>query len=372
MIPTPDALPLPAPSFALKFLLLFGFLLHLIPMNVVLGGNLVVLATLVFGRGRPEGNLCRMGRDLSKVLPTFVSWAVTFGIVPLLFLQVLYGQAFYSSTILIGWYWFSIIPALIFAYYMAYLLREKWERLGAFGPLLSLIVCCAFIGIAYLWTTNISLIMAPAKWAGHYFANPKGTTLFRGESQLLPRYLHFVTGAIAVSGIATAMLGWIESRQDAEYGGYVVAAGSKIFVGATMVQAVTGIVFLLSLRPETRALFLGGSATATGLFAVGLTAAFGATGILLAATMNRKGSTLWTGAALAIVTLCCMVGMRQIARESYLRGLVEPDRFHVSTQWPMLILFGILLAWGIYMLIWLAGMYAAGAMKGTTIPGDSE
>ena len=49
---------------------------------------------------------------------------------PLLFLQTLMGQFFFTSSILMGWGWFSVVVVLIFAYYGTYLQSFQREKLG--------------------------------------------------------------------------------------------------------------------------------------------------------------------------------------------------------------------------------------------------
>jgi len=49
-------------------------------------------------------------------IPSTFALGVTFGIAPLLFVQVLYGNLIYSSSILMGVFWLLIIPFIIIAY----------------------------------------------------------------------------------------------------------------------------------------------------------------------------------------------------------------------------------------------------------------
>ena len=348
MIPTPDEIAMPAPAAVFKILLVLTFLLHVIPMNVVLGGNIVVLTGLF--RGREGSNLRRMAHDLAKILPVFVSWAVTFGVAPLLFLQVLYGQAFYTSSILIGWYWLSVIGLIIVAYYFAYILRNKWDRLGKRAPLLSLIICALFCFVAFLWTTNVTLHMLPEVWKDHYLANPFGSSLFTGDAQITPRLLHFVIGALAVTGMAIAVVGWRKSRHDADYGQYLIKAGSRIFLAATVVQIGIGLWFLFSLPDAMMEIFLGGDSVATIMFMGGATAGAGALAAFGRAAVKGRMRSVWAGIAMAVVTLAGMLVMRQILREAYLEGPghIQPEQMEVSPQWGAIIMFTVCFVWGIY------------------------
>ena len=127
ILPQADVLPLPAPAALLHFLMTFTWLLHLLAMNALLGGLLITLWLRL--KGGTE-NLAMADR-LAKVTPSLVAAAVTLGVAPLLFIQVLFGQFIFTSSILMGWGWFSIVIVLIFAYYGTYLQSFMGEKLGA-------------------------------------------------------------------------------------------------------------------------------------------------------------------------------------------------------------------------------------------------
>ena len=50
-----------------------------------------------------------------------VAATVTLGVAPLLFVQELFGRVFFTSSILMAWFWLAIIALLIPAYYGVYL-----------------------------------------------------------------------------------------------------------------------------------------------------------------------------------------------------------------------------------------------------------
>ena len=53
-------------------------------------------------------------------LPMVMAFVINLGIPPLLFSQVLYGRAFYTSSVLIGAYWIAVILLLMASYYGLY------------------------------------------------------------------------------------------------------------------------------------------------------------------------------------------------------------------------------------------------------------
>ena len=80
LIPTPDFLPVPWPWF--KVLLVLTFVLHLLLMNLMLGGSLLTL----FGRRR-EGV-----PPPARGIPTLIALPINMGVPPLLFVQVLFAD----------------------------------------------------------------------------------------------------------------------------------------------------------------------------------------------------------------------------------------------------------------------------------------
>jgi hypothetical protein len=53
---------------------------------------------------------------------------------------------------------------------------------------------------------------------GAYFRNPGGTLLNAGSAPVWPRYLHFVTGGLAMRGLFVALYGRFKGRRDWELG----------------------------------------------------------------------------------------------------------------------------------------------------------
>ena len=49
---------------------------------------------------------------------------------PLLFVQVLYGRLFLTSSVLMAWWWLAVVPLVILAYSGAYLLAFRGKALG--------------------------------------------------------------------------------------------------------------------------------------------------------------------------------------------------------------------------------------------------
>ena len=97
LIPTPDALPLAWPW--LKAMLIPCFVAHLLFMNALVGSSLIGWVQT----WRPEGPGQEAVRGIAGRIPFYMAFAINFGVAALLFLQVLYGNFFYTSSILNIW-----------------------------------------------------------------------------------------------------------------------------------------------------------------------------------------------------------------------------------------------------------------------------
>jgi len=158
----PDPMALPAPAGLLVFLFGLTFVLHL-------GCLGLLVATLWAKAGAEWGRQSRYDPErLHRAGVMGFSMTITAGVAPLLFVQVLYGKYFYSSSITIGFPWLAIVAYLLVGFYALYLSRWRWDK--ADGPsasgkaLLILAMLMVFaIGFTYSWNHLQSLAAKP--WA---------------------------------------------------------------------------------------------------------------------------------------------------------------------------------------------------------------
>lgn len=334
-IPTVDPLPLPAPVWLLQFLLVFTFILHVIPMNLVLGGS--IAAAFSLWRGQET-----LARKLLKMLPVATALTITLGIAPLLFLQVLYGQFFYSSAILLAVPWLLVVPLLIAAYYGFY-----YNALTT-GPLTGRNVAVAFLStaivltIGFIYSNNMTLMLAPERWRQFTdSASTFGTALNVTEHTLVPRYLHMVFGALAVTGMFIALRGHTK-------------IGVLQFAIATLLNIGIGLWFLFSLPENIRALFLGGSVVHTthlwGAVGVALVALMLA---LLAVNSAKPRPLLISASASLFLTIVLMAAVRHFVRNAYLKPHLDLAMLPVKPMWDVFALFAVLLVAGLAVVAWM-------------------
>lgn len=368
MVPTLDPNPLPAPYWLFKLLLLVTFFLHIVAMNFMLGGAFLAVVARFTSRGKEYRN--RIFLDLSKKIPVFLAATITLGIAPLLFVQVLYGQYFYTSTILIAWPWFLVLVLLVAAYYGFYYVAYNGQRRpGPAGIVLLLSVAMVLL-IAFIYSNNVTLMQTPTHWAAKYFASPAGWSNNLSDPTLIPRYLHFVTSAIAVGGILLVLLALVRWNNDREYAGYLFQFGGKAFLYATMAQFVIGLWFLVSIPRDLRMLFMGDSPLASILFGIGILGTVAAI-FLMSDALRKQNIRLAAYGVSAILTvvILTMVLMRDILRNAYLEPYFHPHTFAVKTQWTVLPVFLMLFLAGVG--LWLLMLQRYGLFSATPPPTES-
>jgi hypothetical protein len=234
---------------------------------------------------------------------------------------------------------------LIIAYYAAYLYDFRFATLGKRGPLPIALTLVGFLGIAFIYTNNNTLMLEPQRWVA-YFSNPGGTMLNTGSAATWPRYLHFMTGGFAVGGLFVALFGRFKERRNPPLGARAVELGMNLFTTLTLLQIVVGFWFFIALPRAVMLLFLGGSVTATALLAVGLTLALAA----LAAGFKRSVAL---SAVLTIPLVFVMAFMRDAVRTGYLKPFFTPDTLKVAPDYSPLLMFFITLMVGIVTVVWM-------------------
>jgi hypothetical protein len=189
LLPSFDPLGLPAPLWILFGLKVFGFWVHLFFMNLWFAGLLVGLAL-----ARGDGPWAEPGRRLVYATPIFVALGVNAGVVPLLFLQVLYPQFFYTSTILQAWAWLTIIPVMIVAYYgiYVYVLGRKGSRDAWWVHAAGWTAAILFLAIGVMFATQMQFMTTVDRWAEMATPAAGGTIAAMGVALGAPAFQRLV------------------------------------------------------------------------------------------------------------------------------------------------------------------------------------
>jgi len=352
ILPVPDVLPLPAPAILLQLLLQLTWLLHVLAMNAMLGGILLTVWHRLRATGTDDPRSA-LADTLARTTPSLVATTVTLGVAPLLFLQVLMGQYFFTSSVLMGWSWFSIIIVLIAAYYGTYLQSFKGPRLGSARLPLLVLTALGFLWIGFMFSNNTNLMLQVRQWSTLYFADARGLHLSVGHAMLAPRYVHMVLGAVAIAGLMLAWWGRIRLVRRDPSGGLMQTSGLSAFTWFTLANSLVGLWYFMAVDRPVRRLFMGGDAMATGLLMIGLVLAV--VMIVLAWRMKRATTParLMPLTAFTLVQMLTMISLRDIVRRGSLIEWYRPEAFEVQTQVLNLALFVVLLVVGIGTLVWM-------------------
>ncbi len=367
LIPALDPNPLPAPYWLFKVLLIVTFFLHILAMNFLVGGAFLAL----LAKRTKREHSARIFSDVAKKLPSFLPATITIGIAPLLFLQVIYGQFFYTSTIIMGWPWLLVLALLTVAYYGFYYASFKRAEFPERASNTMLISFLMVFAIGFLYSNMATLTQSPARWAAKYFANPTGWHLNLGDPTLVPRYLHFFIAAIAVGGLLLAFIGIANWQRDNAYARAILTFGGKAFMFATMAQYLVGFWFFIALPREQRLLFMGGSVVASVLFAISFAGGL-ATIFLMSAGLRKEDPrrATYTVSALTGVVVLAMIIARDLLRDSYLHPYYHPEQFASRTQWSVLPLFLLLFLGGVALWLVMLKRYFAAPSAARTASAD--
>jgi len=268
-LPALDPMPIPGPPWLFHLLWLVTFAVHVVGVNVVLGSSILgTFASLDSDRafGRPVARL------FAEVNTWAISLTITFGVAPLLFLQVLYGRLFYSATVILAPAWLGLLLLLMAAYYLTY--AAKFRLRAGKGAALPLgVSALLFLAIAAIQVVVHLLSVQPGRWEAA-LASPWAAFADRA---FLPRFLHFVLAGVTLAAILLAWLAVRRPPAEAERAAAAARAswGTKIALLATLLQLVVGLWLTISVPRDVLLGLMRGGAATMAPFTLGIAAGFG-------------------------------------------------------------------------------------------------
>jgi cytochrome c len=196
-LPRDIPLSLPADNILLQALLVMLFLIHILFVNLMVGGAWLALIMEIVGRKRADFD--QLAQEITKTITVNKSLAVVLGVGPLLAINVLYTVYFYSANALTGSAWISIVPLVVAAFLVSYAHKYSWHRLAHVKDLhiaLSALAAVLFALIPLIFLTNVNLMLFPERWLQvHGFLSSLGLP------NVLPRYLHFMLASVAITAL---------------------------------------------------------------------------------------------------------------------------------------------------------------------------
>jgi cytochrome c len=205
-VPRDIPLPLPLPEWLLVFVLVVSFLLHILFVNLMVGGSILTLWAEI--KGLKDKKYDRLAREIANTITVNKSLAVVIGVAPLLSINTLYTLFFYSANSLTGTLWISIVPLVSIAFLLLYFHKYSWEKYRdkkRFHIWLNGIAVLLFLFVPFIFLTNINLMLFPGKWG-----SIRGFFSAMFLANVLPRYLHFLCASLAVTGL---FLFWYMKRK---------------------------------------------------------------------------------------------------------------------------------------------------------------
>jgi len=327
-----DPFGVPFFPWVFQLLLVLTFALHIIFVNLVIGG----LALAVYNHYKGGDFNLRLSRALARASTVNISLAMVLGVAPLLFVQVIYDPFWYVSNTLSAWWAMAFLLLVVLGFLSAYVFylkrRQPGQGFGGCG-----ILALFFLLVAGFILSALSLqALVPDQWLLWYTANgglaTTGSGLYRFEAG---RFSHFIVPAFINIGIFMMLYAWYfrpRTDVDGKYLDWVAQSGAKLAKVATMVQVLVGFWWLLALPAELQFMtnpFLWGGA----LLGVGL----------LVGLMKAEVAPERYALPLALFSLVAVLGMgsaREVLRMAYLQVFeYSIYDYPTSIDWGSTVLF---------------------------------
>ena len=293
-----------------------------------------------------------------------MTFVINLGVPPLLFAQVLYGRALYTSSVLIGVYWIALIPTLMLVYWLLYKFSARLEA-GKSAWWIGLSAWLLAGGVARMLSTNMTLMLRPEAWRAMYSASAMGAYLPTGDPTLEPRWLLMMAGGLVIGGLWLVYLAG-RSTFTAEEKKYVAGLGGKVAAGFGLVYLAAGL-WAANVQPDAVKAGLAGHALYPAYKFAGF-AGYGWIALVVVAIMVgaiagfgkiSAGWLSWAGVLTAVLLEIMLTIYRDGVRDVTLfsKGYDVWDRV-VVTNWSVVGLFLVLFVAGLGVVGWLVSVVA--------------
>lgn len=302
------ALDLPTENLLYLVLYLVTLVLHVVAMNYVVGGAMVLAGAAVY---RLVGNYCDATRSIVAVikdwLPLALGVTITLGVAPILFVQMLYKHAFYTANLLLFHRWMAILPVLIVAFYLLYLQKSEWleRRAQVVRAAVAVGVLAMFLFVAWSWSENHLLSLASQQqWTEHYAQG----RMWYLTSETFPRLSLWMIGSLATLSVIVA---W-QLRSQAS--STTVHRLALIGLCGAIGSVVAAGWYWLALPGAVRTA-IGESANLVVVIVGGLgLAAFVAAWVQMARSGRMEARLLWLATVGLAIAIPCATLLREVRR----------------------------------------------------------
>jgi hypothetical protein len=354
LFPLPDPIPLPAPVWLFKALHSVTMVLHFTAMHFLVGGLLVATVWSLWARSRPYSLSGQAAGEISHRLPVVMAYVINLGVPPLLFTQVLYGRALYTSSVLIGVYWISVVFMVMFSYFLLYQMSARADRGAAFGWL-GLVATIVVFKIGHIYSSNMTLMLRPQDWSAMYAADPLGTVLNTSDPTTLPRWVFMMVGSLGVGGIGLMLIA-MRPQTDYAIKNFLYLWGGLLLSTCTLVQAACAA-WVISVQPAP--VYAGLLAQPVYQYAVWCWLALAALMVLIGAVavVGRKASlgVVLAASLTGFLNLLAMALVRDGIRDLSLAEYgFDVWAQAVNTNWSTVAAFLLLFVVAVVMVSWMA------------------
>lgn len=330
----PDYNFLSAPLWLITTLHIVTLSLHFLAMNFLVGGIVVVLWGKFANRWDDP-----VVKQFIRWFPTAMAATVTFGVAPLLFVQLTYHQQVYSASIISGWFWLAIVAAVIIAYYFLY--SASFHK-GGNSPHRGLFLTIALVFLIYVsfaYSSIFALAENPDQMKELYAANQSGTTINPYAGDYIFRWLHMVFGAITVGGF---FVGWIGRDHEPAY-----QAGRTWFLWGMAAASIFGLAYIFTMG-EYLVPYMRTPAVWVLLIAI----------VLSVGSLHFFFKRRFMPAALMVfLSLVGMVINRHYVRVIKLDEYWDPSTMPVQPAWSIFVVFLICFVLALAAIWWMVQMY---------------
>lgn len=248
----PFPLNLPGPTAFYLVLYLTTLVVHVVFMNYVLAGTayLAVCSLIPAASADQKPGEHPFSALLRDWMPFILSAAITAGIAPLLFLQILYQRSYYTANLLLFHRWMIILPVLIVGFYLLYLLKSRLTERSvvllrtAVG--IAAFVCFAFV--AWSWTENHLLSLAESAWPEQYAS---GRLTYRSP-ELFPRLALWFSGAFPTMALCVSGQVWYLRSRGLPVANQAVLRCARIAMAGLVVAAICAVWYAFALPNDVR------------------------------------------------------------------------------------------------------------------------
>ena len=360
--PAVDPIPLPAPIWLLKLLHIVTLALHFVAVEMLLGGLLLAVLLSLF-RSSPASLVT--ARALARRLTVVMTYVINLAVPPLLFSQVLYGRALYTSSVLIGLYWIAVIGLLMLTYWLLYRFTARLEA-DKSAWWIGLIAWLLAGSIARLLSTNMTLMLRPEVWRQMYSASAMGAYLPTGDPTLEPRWLLMMAGGLFIGGLWLVYLAG-RSTFTADEKRFLAGLGGKVAALFGVVYLAAGL-WAASMQPAVVKSMLATPPAGYEFYKYFGFAGYGWLALVVVAVLVAaiagfsKLTARWT--SIAVVHLAVLIELTLVVYRDGVRDLTLLSKGYdvwnrvVVTNWWVVGLFLVLFVAGLGVIGWLISVVA--------------